>query len=68
MTILSANKERVGLHNDITTTGLSLRDDTNAYQETWQLAMNDLLTSHSRDFDYLALLSYLSPIETNQSN
>jgi len=47
----------VALHNDVTATGLSLRDDTNAYQGNWQLAMKDLLTSHSRDFDYLALLS-----------
>ena len=47
----------VTLHQNIATAGLSLRDNTNAYQRNWQLAMNDLLTNHSRDFDYLALLS-----------
>lgn len=47
----------VALHQNIATTGLSLRDNTNVYQGNWQLAMNNLLTSHSRDFDYLALLS-----------
>lgn len=46
----------VTLHNDIATAGLPLGDDTNVYQENWQLAMDDLLTGHSRDFDYLALL------------
>lgn len=47
----------VTLHQNIATAGLSLRDNTNAYQRNWQLAMNDLLTDYSRDFDYLALLS-----------
>jgi len=45
------------LHSNIAATGLTLRDNTNAYQRNWQLAMNDLITHHSRDFDYLALLS-----------
>ena len=47
----------VTLHTAIASTGLTLRDDTNSYQENWQLAMNDLLTNNSRDFDYLDLLS-----------
>ena len=50
-------QEAVTLHTAIASTGLTLRDDTNSYQENWQLAMNDLLTNNSRDFDYLDLLS-----------
>lgn len=46
----------VDLHGRIAGTGISLRDDTNAYQENWRAAMNDLLTTHSSDFDYLEML------------
>jgi hypothetical protein len=47
----------VTLHRNIATSGVSLRDDTNAYQGNWLSAISDLLNSHSSDFDYLALLS-----------
>ena len=47
----------VALHRSVATTGVPLRDNTNTYQENWRLAMNDLLSGHSRDFAYLALLS-----------
>lgn len=46
-------EEAVALHKSI---GIKLRDNTNAYQENWRLAMVDLLTNHSDDFDYLEML------------
>lgn len=46
----------VTLHGNIAASGVTLRDDTNAYQGNWLAAMNDLLINHSSDFDYLALL------------
>ena len=46
----------VGLHANIASTHLTLRDDTNAYQQNWSAAVTDLLNIHGSSFDYLDLL------------
>ena len=53
---ISVLEEATALHGSIAAGGLVLADNTNAYQRNWQLAMTDLLNTHSKDFDYLALL------------
>jgi hypothetical protein len=47
----------VQLRQTIQQSGLSLSDSTNAYQENWRLALQDLLQINTADFDYLELLS-----------
>jgi hypothetical protein len=47
----------VQLHQAIQQNGLFLGDATNAYQENWRLALQDLLQNNITDFDYLELLS-----------
>jgi len=47
----------VQLHQTIQQSGLFLSDGTNAYQESWRLAIQDLLQNNTADFDYLELLS-----------
>ena len=37
--------------------GVFLADNTNAYQESWRLAIADVLAGNQQDYDYLALLS-----------
>ena len=49
--------DAVGYHSSIAGLGVTLRDDTSAYQANWLNAVNDLLTQHGDDFDYLALLA-----------
>jgi len=50
-------QQAVALHSNIAAAGVSLRDNTNAYQGNWLAVMNDLLNNYSDDFDYLALLA-----------
>jgi hypothetical protein len=45
------------LHTAVQQSGIFLADNTNAYQDNWRLAMNDLLQSNGGDYDYLELLS-----------
>ncbi len=47
----------VQLHRAIQQSGLFLADGTNAYQEGWRLALQDLLQNNAADFDFLELLS-----------
>ena len=47
----------VRLHQTIQQGGLFLSDSTNAYQENWRLALQDLLQNNAPDFDYLELLA-----------
>lgn len=53
MTLLQS---AVNLHSDIAATGLTLRDNTNVYQENWRAATEELREGYSGDFDYLGLL------------
>jgi len=53
---ISLLQEAVKLHGTIVDTGLTLRDNTNVYQENWRLVLNELLENQSSDFDYLELL------------
>lgn len=46
----------VALHGAIAATGVTLGDDTNAYQHNWLNAISRLLADRSDDFDYLRLL------------
>lgn len=47
----------VQLHQAIQQSGIFLSDGTNAYQESWRLALQDVLQNNTTDFDYLELLS-----------
>jgi hypothetical protein len=47
----------VQLHQAIQQNGLFLGDATNAYQDNWRLALQDLLQNNAADFDYLELLA-----------
>lgn len=53
---ISLLQEAVRLHGTIGGTGLTLRDNTNVYQENWRLVLNELLENQSSSFDYLELL------------
>jgi len=47
----------VSLHKDILTThGITLKDDTAAYQSNWRSALTILEQNHGDDFDFLELL------------
>ena len=46
----------VQLHQAIQQSGVFLADNTNAYQENWRLALQDLLRDNAGDFDYFELL------------
>jgi len=46
----------ISLHGTIAGMGLTLRDDTNIYQENWRTALNELLESRASEYDYLELL------------
>lgn len=46
----------VNLHNQVANAGIALRDQTNAYQNNWRLAIQDVLQTRGDDYDYLALL------------
>lgn len=54
--IIALLQNACNLHEHIAKSGIELRDNTNVYQKNWQLAMQDLLSKHSDDFDYLDLL------------
>ena len=49
-------KDAVALHDRIKQARLRLKDNTDAYQENWRLALTDLLKNRGADFDYLELL------------
>lgn len=49
-------QDAISLHGNIAGAGLSLRDNTNAYQENWRAALSNLLNNRSDDYDYLDLL------------
>lgn len=53
---LSLLDSAVKLHAKIAESGLSLKDDTSAYQSNWHAAMQELLDKRSDEFDYLDLL------------
>ena len=43
-------------HAKVKELGLTLADDTDAYQANWRLAIADLLSKRAADFDYLEML------------
>ena len=49
-------QQAVELHDDIAQGGVSLKDNTNAYQANWRDAIDDLLGKHDSEFDFLELL------------
>lgn len=49
-------QDAVNVHGIIAGRGHTLRDNTNAYQENWRIALSELLENRSSDFDYLELL------------
>jgi hypothetical protein len=59
-TAIKLLQRAVNLHGSIASTALTLRDNTNAYQENWRLAMTDLINTCSADYSYLALLSSIN--------
>jgi hypothetical protein len=46
----------VALYGQIRQTGLQLKDSSDAYQENWRLALSDVLSTRSADYDYLELM------------
>ncbi len=44
------------LHTQIMSAGVSLRDETNAYQNAWRQAIAQVLRDKSSDYDYLDLI------------
>lgn len=56
-TVKSVLSGAVNLHAQIASLGVSLRDQTKTYQANWINALDDLLSMHGSDFDYLELLS-----------
>ena len=46
----------VALYGQIRQTGLQLKDSSDAYQENWRLALSDVLSNRSADYDYLELM------------
>jgi hypothetical protein len=50
-------QQAVTLHGRIARTGLAMRDDTGAYQNTWLRAIQDIQSSRQSDYDYLDLIS-----------
>ncbi|MBE3037372.1 MAG: hypothetical protein IMZ62_00945 [Chloroflexi bacterium] len=53
---ISVLNTAVSLHARIAALGVLLMDGTNTYQANWVNAVNDLLSQHGTDFDYLDLL------------
>ncbi len=49
-------RQAIAIHQQIEQSGLFLADSTNAYQDNWRLAMEDVLNNRSGDYDYLDLL------------
>lgn len=46
----------IALHTEIEDEGITLADDTSAYQANWRNVLRSLLDKRSEDFDYLGLL------------
>ena len=46
----------VALYGQIRQMGLQLKDSSDAYQENWRLAISDVLSNRSADYDYLELI------------
>jgi hypothetical protein len=52
-TAITLLQQAVSLHSNIP---IHLADNTNSYQQNWLDVMNNLLTSHSDDYEYLTML------------
>ena len=48
--------DAVSLYGQIREAGMQLRDNSDAYQENWRLALSDVLASRTADYDYLELM------------
>lgn len=48
--------DAVALYGQIRLSGLQPKDSSDAYQENWRLALSDVLSSRSADYDFLELL------------
>lgn len=48
--------EAVTLYGELRGSGVAVRDNADAYQQNWRLAVADVLASRSADYDYLELL------------
>ena len=46
----------VALYGQIRQIGLQLKDNSDVYQENWRLAISDVLSNRSADYDYLELI------------
>ena len=46
----------VALYGQIRRIGLQLKDSSDVYQENWRLAIADVLSNRSADYDYLELI------------
>ena len=46
----------VSLYGQIRESGMQLKDNSDAYQENWRLALADVLASRTADYDYLELI------------
>ena len=46
----------VALYGQIRESGMQLKDNSDAYQENWRLALSDVLASRAADYDYLELM------------
>ena len=46
----------VALYGQIRQIGLQLKDSSDVYQENWRLAISDVLSNRSADYDYLELI------------
>jgi hypothetical protein len=48
--------DAVGLYGQVRQAGVAVKDNADAYQENWRLAIADVLSSRSSDYDFLELL------------
>lgn len=48
--------DAVALYGQIRASGLQPRDSSDAYQENWRLALSDVLSGRSADYDFLEML------------
>ncbi|MCK4857904.1 MAG: hypothetical protein KAT58_08055 [candidate division Zixibacteria bacterium] len=54
---ISKLQTAINIHSQIASTGLTLGDNTSAYQQNWLNAMNSLLTDKREMYEYLELIT-----------
>jgi hypothetical protein len=57
--IIGLLTDAIDLHSQIAAAGITLRDETNAYQRPWRAALDSLLASRGTDFEMLQMLREL---------